>query len=124
VQQSLDSSELRHVFLHEPAHLKRADTALNGILILLRSLWWCHPLAGFAIFRLRAEQESARDWEALMDDPSPAAVPYAQTLIKLLESSSARAHSEHAIGMVQRGKDMKRRIVMITRFRSVKHARH
>ncbi|MCI0650643.1 MAG: M56 family metallopeptidase [Planctomycetes bacterium] len=40
----LDGAELRHVFLHELAHVKRGDLLLQGFLLALHFAYWFNPL--------------------------------------------------------------------------------
>lgn len=107
--------ELRHVFLHELAHLRRGDVPLNALLVLAQRLYWFHPLVRLALGRLRAAQESTRDWEALALARDADPVPYARTLLRLIEEGSQRRAP--SVGFLQAGNAMKWRILMITRFR-------
>jgi len=122
VTERLSEAELRHVFLHELAHLRRCDLPLALVVMALESLYWFHPLVRMAIRRLRTAQESARDWEALAVHPSPAPLSYARTLLKLCEG---RAPSPAPVGLVSDftdgGRDLERRILMITEYRASSH---
>jgi bla regulator protein BlaR1 len=57
--------ELRFVFLHELAHLKRRDIAVNWLMTFLLILHWFNPLVWFAFARMRADRELACDALAL-----------------------------------------------------------
>ncbi len=116
---TLDDAELRHVFLHELAHHKRRDV-LSGVFVhLLACAYWFHPLVWFALHRLRATREVARDQEAIHADPQRDPLSYARTILKLCEGRPARSVPVPAIGLGlarTRVRDMQRRILMITQY--------
>ena len=58
---SLGPAQLRHVFLHELAHLKRNDVLVNWLMAALQVLHWFNPLVWLAFGRMRAERELACD---------------------------------------------------------------
>ena len=62
----LDESELRHVFLHELAHLRRHDVLLNWLAALLQIIHWFNPMIWFGFARMRADREFACDALALI----------------------------------------------------------
>src|SRR5439155_6743672 len=53
--QSFAADELRHVILHELAHLRRHDVAVNWLLSAVRAIHWFNPLAWFAVARIEEE---------------------------------------------------------------------
>jgi beta-lactamase regulating signal transducer with metallopeptidase domain len=73
--------QLRIVLLHELAHVKRLDVAYQAIARVACSLYWCHPLAWYAIKRLRMEREIACDDCVLMAGERPS--QYAKQLLKI-----------------------------------------
>jgi len=60
----LGPEQLRHVFLHELAHLQRHDIAVNWVMTLLQALHWFNPWSGM---RLRGCAPTG-NWRAT---PSP-----------------------------------------------------
>ncbi len=80
----LSRDELRLVFLHELAHLRRRDLALNWLLAAVESIHWFNPLVWLVTRRFRADREEACDASALAARPEERAT-YGETLIKLLE---------------------------------------
>jgi hypothetical protein len=109
------ADELRRVFLHELAHLRSRDVPLNAALLLAGRAYWFHPLVALALRRLRAAQESARDFEALALARESDPVPYARTLLRLCEELRA-ARRQPALSFLSRESSLKGRIVMLTRF--------
>ncbi|MFW6090155.1 MAG: M56 family metallopeptidase, partial [Gemmatimonadota bacterium] len=55
------ASRLRMVLVHEMAHVRRRDVAVQGLAQLVCALFWFDPLLWLARDRLRAEAESAAD---------------------------------------------------------------
>lgn len=115
--QSFSSSELRYVFLHELGHLKRLDIPLNWLMSVVLVLHWFNPLVWYALSRLRAERELACDALALSHAHEAERQPYGKTIIKLLEHFSRPAVAPGLLGILETQNQMKRRIVMIAKFR-------
>ncbi len=63
------TEELRCIFLHELAHIKRGDLALTWLVALLQVLHWFNPVLWLAWGCMRADRELATD--APRPDPSP-----------------------------------------------------
>ncbi|MBN9691583.1 MAG: M56 family metallopeptidase [Verrucomicrobia bacterium] len=80
----LSFTELRMVFLHELAHLRRRDLVLNWLLAAVEVIHWFNPLVWFVTRRLRADREEDCDALALESEPS-ARRAYGEVIIKLIE---------------------------------------
>jgi bla regulator protein BlaR1 len=52
-----NATELRYIFLHELAHVKRGDLWLNWLVTALQIMHWFNPLIWFGFARLRADRE-------------------------------------------------------------------
>jgi beta-lactamase regulating signal transducer with metallopeptidase domain/Tol biopolymer transport system component len=111
------SQELRLVFLHELAHLKRRDIAVNWLMTVLQILHWFNPLVWFAFARMRADRELACDELALSFADAGESKSYGQAIIKLLEGFSRPAGLPGLVGILEDKQQMKRRITMIAQFR-------
>ena len=83
-QLSLD--ELRYVFLHELAHLKRHDIGLGWLAALCQALHWFNPLVWIAFWTMRADRELACDALALSTITPEQSGEYGQTILRLLET--------------------------------------
>lgn len=109
--------ELRLILLHELAHLKRRDVALNYLLSALQAVHWFNPLVWLAFARLRAERELACDEAVLRATPWRESRAYGSTILKLLD---VLCHGlpvpAGAMGVIQHRALMHRRIAMIARF--------
>ena len=90
----MSRSELRLVLLHELAHVKRHDLAINWLTALLSAVHWFNPLVWVVMTRLRTDRELACDEMVLArgsaaDDGRRAA--YGAVLVKLIEAIAAAA---------------------------------
>lgn len=84
LQTELTRSELRLVMLHELAHLRRRDLALNWVLAAVEIFHWFNPIVWALGKKIRDDREEACDARALAVQPE-ACREYGQVLLKLLE---------------------------------------
>jgi bla regulator protein blaR1 len=83
----LSENELKLVFFHELAHLRRRDVAVNWVLSAVQIFHWFNPLVWLVARELRTAREEACDAAALATIPG-ANRSYGETLIKMLERPS------------------------------------
>ncbi|MCE5230464.1 M56 family metallopeptidase [bacterium] len=112
----LGPERLRHVFLHELAHLRRHDIVWNWLATLLLAAHWFNPLIWFAFHRMRADQELACDQLALSSIQTNENTAYGRTMIHLLEKFSQPARMPGLAGILEDQSQMKRRISMIAKY--------
>ena len=119
LERILEPSQLRHVLLHECAHVRRRDIALNWLMAILQALHWFNPAVWLAFARLRAERELACDEIALEASGKDESEAYGRTLLHLLTSWSdvAPLPTPGAIGLLERHGDLRRRLRHIADFR-------
>jgi bla regulator protein blaR1 len=113
---ALSRDQLRHVFLHELAHLKRWDIAINWVMTFLQALHWFNPLVWYAFARMRADRELACDDVALSHARPGESDDYGRTFIYLLEKYAQPRRLPALAGVLEKHEHMKRRIAMIARF--------
>jgi hypothetical protein len=113
----LDDGELRMVFLHELAHVKRADILWNWVMIFASSLHWFNPLVWLALRRLRADRELACDAMVMSRLGANERAVYGNTLIKLLDDSSGPGFCPSLAPVINHKTEIKRRVIMIAKFR-------
>ncbi|MHC4595886.1 MAG: M56 family metallopeptidase, partial [Planctomycetota bacterium] len=77
--ETLSREELRYVFLHELAHLKRHDIYVGYLSSLLQVLHWFNPLIWLAFYRMWADRELACDALVLARTQSSQAKDYGRT---------------------------------------------
>ena len=100
--QELTKNELKLVFFHELAHLRRRDVAVNWVLSAVQIFHWFNPLVWLVARELRTAREEACDAAALATTPG-ANRSYGETILKMLERtslSSERVEFVHWPGMM------------------------
>ncbi len=109
-------AEIRHVVLHELAHLHRRDLWLNWLIHLLQAVHWFNPVIWFAFSRMKLDRELACDAWALSLGGANEREHYGQTVIKLLESIDRPMKFSGAVGILESQSQIKERIRSIARF--------
>ena len=115
--ETLDRDELRYVFLHELAHLKRRDIAVNWLMAALQLMHWFNPLIWYAFYRMRADREIACDALVLSRTQPGESKSYGRTIVSLLERFSQPRRVPGLAGIVEDKSQIKRRIIMIALFK-------
>ena len=114
--QQFGIAELRYIFLHELAHLKRRDMVVLWKVTFLQALHWFNPVLWFGFRCMAADREMACDELALARAGGLERRPYGETIIKLLEICSQPSAIPGVIGILEDKTQMRRRITMIARF--------
>jgi len=104
------TSERREaVLMHELAHISRGDLAMNTLSHFVRALYWFHPLAWLAAYRVRVEGERACDDAVLRAGALPS--DYAEHLLSIVRSVGNTVPSA-ALAMARRS-DFEGRLLAI-----------
>ncbi len=82
--------EMESVLLHELMHWKRCDMLIARWELIVRGLFWFHPLVLFSLERLRRERESACD-EAVLESGYIPARQYGDSLVAVLLTTREQA---------------------------------
>jgi hypothetical protein len=106
----LNESELRHVFLHELAHLRRHDVLLNWLAALLQILHWFNPMIWFGFARMRADREFACDALALTRSAGIDRAAYGTTILKLVSDLTPARPVAGLVGISEGKAHLKRRL--------------
>ncbi len=116
----LGEREIRHVFLHELAHLKRRDLWVNWAMAIAQAVHWFNPVAWLVFRRMRLERELACDEMALRacDGSDPKA--YGETILRLLEGVSTRPALSALVGIAEEKHSATKRLQQIAAFRAGK----
>jgi beta-lactamase regulating signal transducer with metallopeptidase domain/Tol biopolymer transport system component len=120
-RQMLDTAsreEMRYVFLHELAHLKRHDIYLGWIASLLQVLHWFNPLVWFAFHQMRSDRELACDALVLARTGQQESQEYGRAIVALLRRFSRSRPLPAMAGILESKSQLKRRIAMIARFKN------
>ena len=113
----LSVDDMRYVFLHELAHLRRNDIAVNWLLTAIQLMHWFNPVVWYALMRMRAEREQAGDETVLIRLDATARLAYGRTIIRLLELSPQFNPLAGMAGIMENRQQMQERIKMIRNFR-------
>lgn len=116
VRSKFDAAELRLIFLHELAHLKRGDVFVQALIALLQILHWFNPVLWFAFRRMRIDREPATDALVLSRTGETEKERYGLMLIKLLEHFNQRHSLPTLVGILEDKDQFKRRFTLIARF--------
>lgn len=114
----LKPAELRYVFLHELAHLKRHDIPISALTSALHVLHWFNPLVAYGLQCMRTDRELACDGLALSRLQPQETAAYGRTVLRLIEQSlaSRQQHPILAAFLGDQGR-IKQRVAMISGFR-------
>lgn len=112
----LDEQQLRYIFYHELAHIKRRDVGVNWLMHGLLILNWFNPFLWYAYSCMREDQELACDALALIYIDAKEQLAYGHTIISLLEHYSGYYQVPSLANLSRNKKTLKRRILMIKKF--------
>lgn len=115
VFERFSTEELRCIFLHELAHLKRRDLAINWLVAVLQVFHWFNPVLWLAWMRMRADRELATDALALAHVGKSDHAPYGETILKVLEGMTGERALPGLVGIVENKSQLKERITAICR---------
>jgi bla regulator protein BlaR1 len=116
--ESFSGTELRHIFLHELAHIKRRDLEISWLVELLRVFYWFNPLLWLAFARMRQDRELATDALALAPARQVAPRAYGETILKLVERLNRPSLLPHLVGIVESKASIKQRLGAIVQTRA------
>ncbi len=108
-----DAAELRHLLLHEFAHIRRGDLLENALATALQMAHWFNPLAWLAFARLRTDRELACDARALAAAREADPRAYGRSLLKWVERCAAPAAHPGLVGLLEDPGQMRRRFRQI-----------
>ena len=115
----LTDQDLRLLFLHEMAHVRRHDILLNLLLMAVQFVHWFNPLLWLGLHRLRADRELVCDAMVLQRARPEERSSYGLLLLKLLtDFPTDQTMIPTAVPVVRSQRELKRRIVLIKHQRS------
>ncbi len=117
IAETLDSSKLSYIFLHELGHLKRHDIGVSWVISFLQVVQWFNPFVWMAFHQMRLDQESACDAFVLSRIKGDQTVAYASTIVGFLESIYRNRKLPALVGILESRTQLKKRITMIVNFR-------
>ncbi len=109
----LKTEDLRPIFLHELAHIKRDDLGISLIQTVLQIVYFYNPLLWVANVTIRKVREQAVD-EAVLVAMGEKAEDYPETLLNISRMTFGRPNlSLRLIGIVESKKALERRIMIM-----------
>lgn len=116
----MDTSQLRYVFLHELAHLKRHDILIGWLMAVVQVLHWFNPAVWYAMSRINADRELACDELALSTLKEQESNQYGATILTFLERFARGQKLPAMAGIAENKSLLRRRMTMIARFKNQK----
>ena len=107
------AEELRWVFLHELAHLKRRDLPVQLLCQVLQAVHWFNPLVWFAFACFRCDRELACDAHVLDRQASRTSREYGHALIKVAEIYPRSVFAPGFLGITEEKTDLHERVEKI-----------
>jgi len=95
----MDDQSVLHILLHEVAHCKRKDLAVNFLIPLILALHWFNPFLRLLIKYIREDIELANDVYTVSVIGAQRCAEYSYTLLEVLERSAGFAVDKRFIGM-------------------------
>ncbi|RRJ64053.1 hypothetical protein EHV15_14780 [Paenibacillus oralis] len=118
IADQFSANEIKYIFLHELVHHKRKDIAVNWVMTALLILHWFNPVLWYAYRKMREDQELSCDAKAVSYIGQDEAKQYGHTIIKLLETLTAKPPRLLATANFSKNRmEIKRRITMISLFK-------
>ncbi|MHC4398688.1 MAG: M56 family metallopeptidase [Planctomycetota bacterium] len=114
---SLSREELRLVFLHELAHVRRHDVVVRWLWAAARAVHWFNPLVWFAGLRTRSDCELACDEAVLGRVDRKEQFQYGRTILSVVQSLRGSHPVPGTVGVLTRKPFLTRRIAMIANYR-------
>ena len=111
--QAMDAGEIRSVFRHECAHLKRHDILLGWLACLLQVLHWFNPLVWLAFRQWRKDRELACDETAVWRLDATSTARYGHDLLHLFERLKGPEPLPNLAGVLESSSNLSRRILML-----------
>jgi beta-lactamase regulating signal transducer with metallopeptidase domain/WD40 repeat protein len=113
--EKLTPQQLRHVLLHELAHVRRGDLRVNHLQVILQVLHWFNPFLWWANAVIRRVREEAVD-DLVMARLGAEAPSYPATLVSVARMAFARpALGLGFIGVMESKAALKRRLTRLVR---------
>jgi beta-lactamase regulating signal transducer with metallopeptidase domain/ankyrin repeat protein len=116
IRAQFSDEEIEFIFLHELAHLKRGDLALQWLIAALQIFHWFNPILWYAFRLMKTDRETATDALVLSRAGEARKETYGQVLVKLLEHYHQRHSLPTLVGILEDKDQFKRRFLLITRF--------
>jgi bla regulator protein BlaR1 len=117
IMNKLSDEEQRHIFLHELIHYKRKDILTNWVTAILKCIYWFNPFILYAFHKMSEDCELSCD-ESVLKRLAPSEYrSYGKTIINLAGMNCRPVVLASASGLITRQSGVKRRIIMISKYK-------
>ena len=116
LSESILTSQLEHIFMHELAHFKRRDIPVAILCTILQALHWFNPFIWFVFYKMRCDREAACDELVLHIIGEHRTQEYGTTLLSLLRTARRINLLPVTLGLSDERHNLKRRIERIAGF--------
>jgi beta-lactamase regulating signal transducer with metallopeptidase domain len=108
---------LRHVLMHELAHVRRQDVLVNWLITGVQILHWFNPVVWYALQVMRRDMEHACDAAVLRMLSGEERVDYGHTLIRLADAAPRQSLMIQHASVMGATSRLRERINMIAQYR-------
>jgi HEAT repeat protein len=112
VEARLDGREIEAIVAHELAHIRRGDLWVNWAQLLLRAVWWFHPVVWLVNRALRRVREDCCD-DMLLACGIVSSEEYCDALVRAARELSAHRPVASALGCAETLHALGRRVVRL-----------
>ena len=116
--EELTMAQIRYVFLHELAHLKRHDILIGWLMAIVQILHWFNPAVWYAMTQISCDRELACDELAMSTLKEDEPIEYGSTLLTFLERFSQKQSYPGMAGIAENQSLLRRRMSMIAKFKN------
>ena len=113
---TLSSDQLRWLFRHELAHVRRFDVATQSLWWWARAVHWFNPLIWWAASRARGDAELACDESVLDRAIGPERVGYGNALLSVAEMMLESSYNHGTVAFLMRKPELVDRISQIANY--------
>jgi TolA-binding protein len=105
------ANRCRSVLSHELAHVKRWDTLIEAVAVMVTVVYWFNPLVWFAVRRHRIERERDCDNVVLRTGVKPS--DYAELLMNIAADLGGSVKPAWQLSTISQGSNLKERLMCI-----------
>ena len=110
----MNNTQIKHILMHELAHIKRSDMFSIYLHSVLHSIYWFNPFIRLVTDYSRQVRELMAD--AAVVENSTDKNDYAKTIVHLLNLNTGNSTSLYTVSIADSARNMKQRIVNIKRY--------
>ena len=114
---NVSDEEFKYIIMHELAHLKNKDILINRVMALLSMIYWFNPILLYGFHKMRQDCEFSCDGQVISYLEEGENLKYGNAIIRVLELCGNRNRLMGTTSMVMNSLEIKRRIIMISKYK-------